>query len=144
MLFVTTALPDAFEWMPVVNSIVIWGAVAGGVIKYLTWRATEEERKRKRAEELRTLIVNVCETFTNSESYRKIRDERTREVAGAMLDEAFRNRAASFVDSKVYASETDGFRDDIKRLGDDIKENTRTLSEINGKLSTLVFREPQK
>lgn len=126
--------------MPVANSIVIWGAVAGAIIKYSTWRATEEKRKRERAEELRALIVNVCETFTNSPAYRASRDDRTREVASTLLNQEFSNRASSFVDSKVYESERKAFHADIARLSEDIKENTRTLAEISGKLSTIVVK----
>lgn len=129
-----TPLPKAFEWIPVVNSVILFGVIAGALIKYSSWRATEEQRKREQALEKKQLIITACEEFTNSPAYRASRDQRTREISGHEIHEAFSRRASTFVDSKVYEAELRSLRSDIARLGEDIKENTGTLNKISGQL----------
>jgi hypothetical protein len=144
VLPVAGTVPQAFEWIPVVNSIILFSIIAGALIKYSSWRATEEKRKVDAAKEQKAMVVTVCEEFTNGLAYRASRDQRTREIAATTVDQAFRDRASTFVDAKVYEAETRAFRDDIARLSDDIKENSRTLAKISGQLSVTITRDPHK
>lgn len=144
MLPALQSLPPAFEWIPVANSVVLFAMIAGALIKYSTWRATEEKRKREAEQQQKELISSVCTEFTHSAAYRDARDQRTREIASVTVHEAFAQRASSFVDSKVYEAEMRALRADLQRMSDDIKDNTSALRSVSDRMGGMVFRDPPK
>jgi uncharacterized membrane protein YccC len=100
--------------------------------------ATLEKHQRESSRELDNTILRTCREFTNSDEYSNRKDRRIRELAREEIDEAFRARAESFVDAKVF----DEFRRNLdKQLSDltgAVNANTRAVSEASGKISADI------
>lgn len=94
----TTQPMSLGAFIAVVGVLLTW--ILGGIAirKFVV-----EERRRRRDDEehLDTLILKVCQSFTESDAYQLRRDRAMITVAQSVADEAFRIRASSFVDAGV-------------------------------------------
>lgn len=104
-------------------SIPPWLTILGFVISWLSfgtvlYRLTREQKKDRREDEqyLQDLIKRVCTEFTNSDAYLLRRDRAMISIAQSVTEEAFRERARSFIDSGVYLANRASDNARIERL----------------------------
>lgn len=98
-----------------------------------------EKHRRELEESNERLIKRVCREFIQGQEYTDNREKRIREVSRYEIDEAFRQRAESFVDAKEYRADRRHIDDSLQRLEKSIAENSKLVAELTGKLTQMVL-----
>lgn len=98
-------------------------------------------REAAQSEANEKLAKRVCREWTESSEWRRERDERIKEVANREIDDSFRERSSSFVDSADFERFVNMILDQHKSTNALVIDLSMKVGEMDGRISAAVAHQ---